>query len=135
MRALAIAGFTNLGYKIHAWQFSPIDDNMDGKTVSPFNDLDQSYEFTINDPNDRLLLGIDQIGDSGVMFRAGLRLTSSQLTDKSLARVFATDPLLTLKVVVGIHWQALRLWIKGGKFHQRPQPPAHNITHVLKSAA
>lgn len=102
--------------------------------VSPFNDLDQSYEFTINDPGERLLLGIDQIGDQGVMFRAGLRLTRSRLTDKALAKAFATHPLLTLKVIVGIHWQALRLWIKGAKLHRRPPPPAFNITHVSRNA-
>lgn len=103
--------------------------------VSPFNDLNQSYQFTINNPKDRLLLGIEQIGDQGVMFRAGLRLTRSQLTDRALAKAFAVHPLLTLKVIVGIHWQALRLWIKGAKFHPRPPPPTHNITYIVRSAA
>lgn len=102
--------------------------------VSPFNDLDQSYEFTINDPGKRLLIGIDQIDDQGVMFRAGLRLTGLPLTDGALAKVLVTHPLLTLKVIAGIHWQALKLWLKGGKYHRRPTAPEHSVTHAERVA-
>lgn len=103
--------------------------------VSPFNDLDQEYVFTINDPGKRLLLAIDQVDNQGVMFRAGLRLTRHPLTDGALARVFVTHPLLTLKVIGGIHWQALRLWLKGAKYHSRPAPPINSITQVERSLA
>lgn len=103
--------------------------------VSPFNDLDQEYEFTLNDPGQRLLLAIDQVDHQGVMFRAGLRLTRFPLTDRALARVFLTHPLLTLKVIAGIHWQAMKLWLKGAKYHPRPAPPINSITHVERSVA
>ncbi|QKC98319.1 DUF1365 family protein [Mesorhizobium sp. NZP2298] len=35
------------------------------------------------------------------------------VTDAALMRAFLSYPLLTLKVVAGIHWEALRLWAKG----------------------
>jgi DUF1365 family protein len=38
---------------------------------------------------------------------------------------------MTLKVVAGIHYEALHLWRKGMKFHKRPTPPAHDVTYVF----
>ena len=66
--------------------------------------------------------------------RAGLRLTRLPLTDGNLLRLFFTHPLVTLKAVGGIHWQALRLWARGAQFHKRPEPRKPNITSVEKEA-
>ena len=44
------------------------------------------------------------------------------LTDRTLARAFATHPLLTVKVVGGILWEAARLWMKGLRIHPHPIP-------------
>ena len=96
--------------------------------VSPFNDLDQSYDFTINDPGERLLLAINQSDREGAFFRAGMRLSRRELSDVELIRQFFAHPLLTAKVILGIHFQALKLWMKGAVFHRRPQPPADTIT-------
>jgi DUF1365 family protein len=41
-----------------------------------------------------------------------------------------THPLLTLKVIGAIHWQAWRLWRKGGQYRRRPPAPAHPVTVV-----
>jgi hypothetical protein len=62
------------------------------------------------------------------MFRAGLRLERLPLTDLNLLRVFVTHPLVTGKVILGIHWQALRLWLKGARYHRRPEPTAPTVT-------
>jgi DUF1365 family protein len=45
-------------------------------------------------------------------------------------RLFGSHPLLTLKVVGGIHWEAVRLWLKGARFHRRPTPPLDSVTVV-----
>jgi hypothetical protein len=52
------------------------------------------------------------------------------LTDAALARVFFTHPLLTLKVVAGIHWDALKLWLKGVKL--QPRPPAPHPVSIVR---
>ena len=102
--------------------------------VSPFNPMNQRYEFTVNEPAERIAIGISQSDADGLMFRAGLRLTRLPLTDGNLLRLFFTHPLVTLKAVGGIHWQALRLWAKGAQFHKRPEPRKPNITSVEKEA-
>jgi DUF1365 family protein len=97
--------------------------------VSPFNDMDQVYDFTVTAPGQRLGFSIEQSrpGDSA-FFRAGLRLSRVPLTDRNVVRLFLTHPLLTLKVIGGIHWQALRIWLKGGKYHRVPAPPLASPT-------
>ena len=98
--------------------------------VSPFNDMNQSYRFVPLDPGERLTLSIEQSDGQGIMFRAGMRLTRLELTDLNLMRLFITHPLLTLKVIGAIHWEALRIWLKGGTYHARPSPPSNTITVI-----
>ena len=98
--------------------------------VSPFNDLDSTYAFSMSLPGRHLTLGIDQRDAGGTFFRAGLALTRLPLSDRSLFLLFWSHPLLTLKVIGGIHWQALRLWFKGARYHPRPQPPPRELSFV-----
>ena len=98
--------------------------------VSPFNEMDQAYAFAINDPGERALISIEVSDRDGLLLRAGMRLSRLELTDANSLRLFLTHPLLTLKVVTAIHWQALKLWLKGATFHPRPEPPAGSITVV-----
>lgn len=98
--------------------------------VSPFNPMDQHYEFTVSTPGRTLTVTIDQEDEDGRLLRAGMALERSEFTDRNLLRLFFGNPLLTFKVVTSIHWQALRLWLKGATFHHRPTPASHNITLV-----
>lgn len=98
--------------------------------VSPFNGMDQSYVFTLNEPGERITVGIDQIDARGRSLRAGMALTRRPLTDRNLIGLFVSHPLLTLKVITAIHWQALLLWLKGANFHRRPDPASHTISVV-----
>ncbi len=124
------------------WYVVPIDTTADLRHgfdkslhVSPFNPMNQRYEFTVNQPAERLTVGIAQSNASGVMFRAGLRLRRLPLTDRNLLRLFITHPLVTFKAVGAIHWEALRLSIKGARFHKRPEPRSRNVTAVKKERA
>jgi uncharacterized protein len=96
--------------------------------VSPFNGMDQTYQFAMSRPAERLGLTIAVSAQGHPLFRAGMQLSRLPFTDRNLARLFVTHPLLTLKVVAGIHWQALRLWLKGVPFHRRPEPPQHDAS-------
>jgi DUF1365 family protein len=102
--------------------------------VSPFNDMNEAYSFTISPPGDRLTIAIDHTGHDQIKFRAGLALQRLPFNDRNLRRLFLTHPLLTIKVIGGIHWQALRLWLKGAKYRPVPPPPAAAYT-VVRSRA
>ena len=81
--------------------------------VSPFSDLDLQFDFRFHQPGHRLRINIDDyLGDQRelVSMVSGFRVP---LTDATLLRFTFTYPLLTLWVILSIHWQALRLWMKG----------------------
>ena len=105
--------------------------------VSPFLPLAGSYRFRLNQPGRRLSQLIRQSGAvTGTETEQMIALFTAErqpLTDRSLLAAFVTHPLMTLKVMAGIHWEALKLWRKGAKFHHRPAPPAQASTLVLPS--
>ncbi|MGH6892946.1 MAG: DUF1365 family protein [Dongiaceae bacterium] len=45
----------------------------------------------------------------------------------------ASHPLMSLKVIAGTHWEAMRLWLKGDKLVDRPAPPLRPVTIVIQS--
>jgi DUF1365 family protein len=98
--------------------------------VSPFMDMESRYEFAITVPGDRLTAGIRQHDGGGELFRASLRLARRPFATRTLLAMFFSHPLVTLKAVGAIHWQALRLWRKGATFHRRPEPRVPNVTVV-----
>ena len=102
--------------------------------VSPFNEMDQTYEFSITEPGRGLSVSIDQSERGSRVLRAGMALTRLPMTDSNLLRMFVTHPLVTIKVVCAIHWEALKLWAKGAVFHRRPEPASHTITVVEAGA-
>jgi uncharacterized protein len=103
--------------------------------VSPFLALDMRYAFRVEPPEtDRpgLRIGVSASDAQGVLLHARFDARRRALDDAGLARVFVSHPLLTLKVVAAIHWEALRLWIKGVAVHRLPAAPACPVT-VIKA--
>jgi DUF1365 family protein len=118
----------------------PIDGALDHQFqkelfVSPFMDMDATYSFALGLPAERLSVGITQSDDEGDLLRASLRASRLELSDRNLLRVFMTHPLLTLKVIGAIHWEAWRLWRKGARYRRRPSAPAHPVTVVGRPTA
>jgi len=96
--------------------------------VSPFLDIEMHYTFRLTPPGERLGLDVTAHDLEGPMMVATLEATRRELTDRALARVLLAYPLMTLKVVAAIHWEALRLWLKGIALRRRPEPPRHPVT-------
>jgi DUF1365 family protein len=97
--------------------------------VSPFFDRSGGYRFRIDEPGDRLRVMIRLVGDDGQdRLIATQTAERRELGDAALLRTLAVHPANTIKVIAGIHWEALRLWLKGATFHRRPEPPAEAIS-------
>lgn len=91
--------------------------------VSPFMDMDLRYDFRTTIPDDRVAIGIRVGAPDGPMFSAALAGKRESLTDRALARLCLTMPAITLKVMSAIHWEALRLWLKGMRIRPKPATP------------
>lgn len=91
--------------------------------VSPFIGMQGEYRFRLSVPDERLSILIRQSDPGGELLLATHTGHRVPLTDGALLKAFLTHPLLTLKVIGAIHWEALRLWRKGAVFHRRPDPP------------
>lgn len=92
--------------------------------VSPFMDMDIAYRFRVQPPEERVALVIESADAQGPVLTASLAGERRPLTDAVLLRAFLSFPLMTLKVVAGIHWEALKLWIKGMRLRPRPAAPS-----------
>ena len=99
--------------------------------VSPFNDMGGSYRMDLVPPQDdapMVRFAINHDDDTGQVLFAGLTLKGRPLTDRGLLARFFGMPLMTFKVILAIHWEALKLWRKGLRLTRRPQPPAQDVT-------
>ena len=91
--------------------------------VSPFFDVAGRYEFTLRAPDDRFRLTIFKQRDGQPDFMATMVMERRSLSSGALAALFASQPVSTLKTIAAIHFEALRLWLKGARYHPRPTPP------------
>lgn len=96
--------------------------------VSPFMSMDQRYRFRLQVPADSAAVSICQTEGSRKIMRASFRGRRRAFDDRQLLRTFFRLPWMTVKVIAAIHWQALRLWLKGVPLVPRPQPPARSVT-------
>jgi len=100
--------------------------------VSPFMTMDMRYDFRVHPPDERLSLAIQGSDADGPLIVASFAAKRHELTDAALLRAFFLTPLLTLKVIGGIHWEALRLWIKGARLQPHPPAPEHAVSIVTR---
>jgi len=98
--------------------------------VSPFLDLEMRYDFRIEGPDERLVVGICVSSPAQPVLSAVLGGDRQPLTDRTLRHVFLTIPAVTLKVIGAIHWEALRLWAKRIALRPHPPPPEMPATVV-----
>ena len=88
--------------------------------VSPFMSLAQSYRWRFGLPNERVEIHMENFERGERLFDATLTLRRQPITGTSLAGVLLRFPASTLRVMVAIYWQALRLWLKRVPVHDHP---------------
>lgn len=91
--------------------------------VSPFVSMDARYHFRLLPPGRTVRLRIHETENGEPLLAATFNGDMEPLDDAGLLRCLARFPLMTLKVTAAIHWQALKLWLKGARFHRSPPPP------------
>jgi uncharacterized protein len=96
--------------------------------VSPFLPMNLEYAFRVQPPGERLGIGITVSDGQGPVLAAVHTARRAELTDAALLRAAVAYPFATLKVTSGIHWEALKLWIKRVPLFRKPAPPAETLT-------
>jgi len=80
---------------------------------SPFIGMAMRYHFRVLPPGERVQLRILETDREGPLLAATFNGSRRALNTRELLRAFLGLPLVTLKIVAAIHWEALRLWLKG----------------------
>jgi uncharacterized protein len=83
--------------------------------VSPFNKIEGHYGLRVSAPGETVTVGVSLSTDDGPLLKAYFTGQRRPLSNRSLLAVLAAFPLMTFKVMAGIHWEALKLWLKGIK--------------------
>jgi DUF1365 family protein len=89
--------------------------------VSPFFDMQGGYRFALTPPQEKLTVSIQYGAMQQKRMTATMILGARPFTDASLLRLLAEMPLAPMKVITAIHWQALKLYLRGAKFHGVPE--------------
>lgn len=97
--------------------------------VSPFCQVAGYYQFRLAEKSDRMLMRIDYHDADGVLLNTSVSGDMTPLTSASTVSALLRQPLLTVSIILRIHWQALRLLCKKVPLFGKPQPPSSNLTH------
>jgi DUF1365 family protein len=95
--------------------------------VSPFFPLTQEYRWRLSEPDERLVIAMENREEGHRVFTATMVLQARAINAANLHWVLVRHPFMTGQVIAAIYWQALRLWLKGTPFH--PHPP-HRQTPI-----
>lgn len=88
--------------------------------VSPFQPMEQRYEWTLTPPGERLAVHMQNFAGGERVFDATLVLERRPWNTRQLAMAALRHPWMTAKVILTIHWHAFRLWCKRAPFHVHP---------------
>ncbi len=96
--------------------------------VSPFLPMGLDYRFRLSRPGKKLGIAIHCLEEGALRMAAAQVATARPFGDLNLLRTFLRLPLMTFKIVAMIHWQALKLFLRGAPLFHKPEPPAKEIT-------
>lgn len=96
--------------------------------VSPFFPVEGEYRFRFRLEQGRRTVRIDYWQSGEPVLMTALTGEARPLTAGELLGTVGRLGWATVMVVVRIHWQALKLWLKGAKFHKKPVPPHQEVS-------
>jgi hypothetical protein len=98
--------------------------------VSPFIEMAQRYRFALTSPADEIAVAIRVADAEGPLLDASFTGARRPLDDRTLLKAFFLYPLMTLKVVAAIHWEALKLFAKGIRYVPQAERHTGRVTVV-----
>ena len=96
--------------------------------VSPFIEMECHYYFRVLKPSDKISVIIDQKDKDGKLLYASQDGKASELNEKNLLTSYISHPLMTFKIIAAIHYEALKLWLKGIKIIKRKLKIKNNLS-------
>lgn len=95
--------------------------------VSPFYNVKGNYKFRFLFNKKKIAVWIDYYDGTKTLLTSliGNRV---DLNDKNLLKAFISYPFMIIKVISLIHWQALKLFVKGNKYIPKPKKIKQNLT-------
>ena len=96
--------------------------------VSPFWDVTGQYRFTIHPIGKTMNVIVDSIVDGERIHMANIKAKALPATTGNFLKTAVTKPLSALGVTIGIHWEALWLWLRGAGYRSKPIPPEQRTT-------
>ena len=96
--------------------------------VSPFIEMETAYNFRLAEPKETLSIFIKQTDKEGMLLSACQIGRKEHISTKQLITNFLKHPMMTLKIIMAIHFEALRLWRKGVKIVKRKAKIKNNLS-------
>ena len=97
--------------------------------VSPFMDMETYYNFKLFNPSEKLSVFIKQTDTTGTILTATQTGEKKEFSSKQLIKNFFKYPLMTIKIIGSIHYEALLLWKKGAIYRKREIKIKNNLSY------
>ena len=101
--------------------------------VSPFMDMNTYYDFRLSNPGKQLFVSIKQTDDQGTILTAVQTGEKKKFNFKQLLTNFFKYPLMTIKIITAIHFEAFLLWKKGAIYRSRKKKIKNNLSYEENS--
>lgn len=98
--------------------------------VSPFANRSGRYGFRVRRPDEEMTVGVFYDDGSGPLLKTHFRGVRRRFCDSALLSLMIRVPLMTFKVMGAIHWEALKLWVKGVPLVAGHHSPRYSASYV-----
>lgn len=103
--------------------------------VSPFNAVEGRYRFAVMPRDKALTVGVALHTELGATLKAHFRGDRRDLTDRNLITQLLSTGWLSVKVISAIHYEAVKLWLKGLRVQPRPENPKEPVSYARADAS